>query len=201
MIFKQIPLYRYLLICESLGLEKNVLDCSAGGVQPALSLFKNYGYKTHGIESSLEELNLANEFAKENDQNLDIQLGNIKELTFESNSFSYVYSYNSISIMKKDDIKKSINEMMRVLRKNGLMFVNFLTTEDFTCGSGKLIGDLEYEQEENGNLLVHSYFKDNEADDYFQTNQILFKESRLVERIINGHWVKQAYVDYIVRKR
>lgn len=30
-IFKQVPLYRYLALCNESGMERTVLDCGAGG--------------------------------------------------------------------------------------------------------------------------------------------------------------------------
>jgi len=49
-VFKQVPLYRFLVYCNDSKLDKAVLDCGAGGSCPPLSLFYEYGYKTHGIE-------------------------------------------------------------------------------------------------------------------------------------------------------
>lgn len=200
MIFKHIPLYRYLMICENLGLEKNVLDCGAGGETPPLSLFSSYGFHTSGIEFSETQLELANEFALDQEQDLNIQIGDMRELPFKDNSISYVYSYNSIFHMRKHDVEKSIKEMSRVLRKNGVMFVNFLSTDDFRCGDGPDLGDLEFEQVEDNEMVIHSYYRDKEADAFFEGMQVLFKETRVVERIFEGEWIKQGFIDYIIRK-
>lgn len=42
-IFTQIPLYRFLMVCNEECKEMNVLDCGAGGASPPLSLFARYG--------------------------------------------------------------------------------------------------------------------------------------------------------------
>lgn len=49
-VFKQIPLYRFIMHCNETKMEKTILDCGAGGDCPPLSLFVEYGYLTYGIE-------------------------------------------------------------------------------------------------------------------------------------------------------
>ncbi|MNW33724.1 putative methyltransferase YcgJ [compost metagenome] len=137
-LFKQIPLYRYLALCnESKNLEKKVLDCGAGGETPPLSLFYSYGYSTTGIDIDLSQVEKANQFGLQRGQNLNIQQGNMMSLEFEDESFSFVYSYNSIFHMMKDQVERAFLEMKRVTSKKGLIFVNFLTTNDFRVGEGK----------------------------------------------------------------
>ena len=42
-VFKQIPLYRFIMYCNETNMEKTILDCGAGGDSPPLSLFAEYG--------------------------------------------------------------------------------------------------------------------------------------------------------------
>lgn len=199
-IFKQIPLYRFLMFCNETNMEKSVLDCGAGGDCPPLSLFLEYGYQTHGIEYNKEQLELANQFANHRNQILNIKQGDMRTLKLEGESFSFVYSYNSVFHMEKTDILKSINEMKRVLKPNGLLFVNFLTTKDFRCGTGVDLGDNQYEQMDDF-PVIHSYFDESEPDKFFENMEILYKEDRVLERIYEGKKIRQGFVDYIARKR
>lgn len=43
------PLYNFLKHCSSTSYEKTILDCGAGGLNPPLSLFYEFEYKTYGI--------------------------------------------------------------------------------------------------------------------------------------------------------
>lgn len=199
-IFRQIPLYRFLMFCNGMELEKKVLDCGAGGNCPPLSLFYEHGYFTQGIEFSLNQLKEANKYSSEKNQDLNIQQGDMRSLNFNNESFSFVYSFNSVFHMTKVDVEKSINEMKRVLKKNGLIFVNFLTTSDFRCGEGTSFGENQYEQIEDNAPTIHSYFEENEPDKYFKEMKVLYKEIRIVERIYEGEKIKQGFVDYIVKK-
>ncbi|MGL4373711.1 MAG: class I SAM-dependent methyltransferase [Turicibacter sp.] len=201
-VFKQIPLYRFLMFCNESVLEKQILDCGAGGDFPPLSLFYESGYDTYGVEFDQRQKTKALRYAKSKEQDLKIEQGDMRHLTFKDNYFSFVYSYNSIFHMTKDDVAKSMEELKRVLKPEGLLFVNFLSTEDFRCGIGKAVGSHhEYEQDENEMQLIHSYFETNEADSYFDEMDIIYKETRVVERIYEGEKIKQGFVDYIAKKR
>ena len=200
-IFKQIPLYRFLMYCNESALDRTVLDLGAGGNCPPLRLFSDYGYETHGIELSTRQLDQAAAFAADNGCNLHIEKGDMRDLPFENESFSFVYSYNSVFHMTKADVLRSINEMKRVLKPDGLLFVNFLTTKDFRCGQGGDIGQNQYEQMDEDVPVIHSYFEEGEADRYFSDMEILLKEDRVIERIYEGERIRQGFVDFIIRKQ
>jgi len=199
-IFKQIPLYRFLSFCNETNMVKKVLDCGAGGDCPPLSLFCDYDYETYGIEFDTTQAGIANEYGAKNGYNLNIQVGDMRNINFENETFGYVYSYNSIFHMPKEDVKKSLNEMTRVLKKDGLMFVNFLTVFDHRYGEGPKVGDNDFEQIDYGMPVIHSYYEIDEAEEYFKDMDILYKENRVLERIYEGKKIRQGFVDYILRK-
>jgi hypothetical protein len=59
-------LYEFLRRCNANPLPREVLDCGAGGSEPPLSLFYQYGYKTYGIEIAETALAEARRFCAEN---------------------------------------------------------------------------------------------------------------------------------------
>lgn len=199
-IFKQTSLYKFLMYCNDTNMYKVVLDCGAGGECPPLALFNEYGYLTTGIEMDLGQIEKANNYAKKNGKQLKIEQGDMRKLNFDNEYFSFVYSYNSVFHMSKEDVFKSVNEMKRVLKPNGLLFVNFLTVRDFRCGTGVDLGQNQYEQFDDNIPVIHSYFEESEADKYFEDMKILYKESRVLERFFEGERIRQGFVDYIVEK-
>lgn len=201
LIFKQVPLYRFLEFCIQKGSPegKTILDCGAGGNMPPLGLFKSYGFNTVGIELDLKAIDEANRFSKVHGLDLNIQKGDMTSLPFEDNSLDFVYSYNSIFHMKKTEIEKSINELKRVLKSGGLMFVNFLSVDDFRCGEGPDLGNNQYEQMDD-EPVIHSYYNHEEADVYFTDMETLVKEQRIIHRIYEGEPIHQGFIDYILRK-
>ncbi|MDR3552033.1 MAG: class I SAM-dependent methyltransferase [Clostridia bacterium] len=199
-VFMQVPLYRFLMYCNQTELEKQVLDCGAGGKQPPLSLFYENGYQTRGIELNIDQLSKALLYAENKGQTLNIEQGDMRQLNIGDKSFNFVYSYNSIFHMKKAEVRKSVAELKRVLKPGGLLFVNFLTVNDQRCGLGKQIGNNEYEQMDDNLPVIHSYFKEDEADCLFNDMFLLYKENRTLERIFEGKKLRQGLVDYIIQK-
>lgn len=53
-----------------------------------------------------EQIKRASQFATERGQNLSIQQGDMRQLALSDESMSFVYSYNSIFHMRKQDVKK-----------------------------------------------------------------------------------------------
>ena len=199
-VFRQTYLYNFLKYCNDTDLDKNILDCGAGGNCPPLALFSEYGYKTSGIELSDSQIEKAEIFSKEHGLKLSIHKGDIKELPFKDETFSFVYSYNTIFHMKKNDIEKAVNEIKRVLKPGGLCFINFLTVNDEDFGKGEKAGEGEYYRNEDGIKVLHAYYDVDEAEKYFKDMKIIFKENRILERIYEGEMIRQGYVDYIVKK-
>ena len=100
--------YTFLRECEKSNLEKTVLDLGAGGDLPPLGLFHLFGYKTYGIDITEKQLELASEFCKTYDINLNIRKGNMIELKFDDESISFVYSINSMIFLTKKETQKVI---------------------------------------------------------------------------------------------
>jgi ubiquinone/menaquinone biosynthesis C-methylase UbiE len=121
-VYRQNQLYTFLLYCDDIEIKKEVLDCGAGGNCPPLSIFAEHGYKTHGIDIDDKQIELAKEFEVTQGLDLGITKGDMKELPYEDNSISFIYSYNSIFHMSKKEILKAIIEIRRVLSVGGLTY-------------------------------------------------------------------------------
>jgi ubiquinone/menaquinone biosynthesis C-methylase UbiE len=203
-MIRAVPLYTFLDHCNSSPLEKEVLECGAGvssSFEPLLVRFYEHGYKTHGIEISDERLAAAQRYGEENGMALDISKGDMREIPFEDESMSFIFSYNTIFHMTKADIAIAMREIERVLKPGGLCFVNFMSVDDDACGEGEPLGKGEFVQAEAGGKTVHVFHADDEPDVYFSNFDMLHKEKRILERWIEGEKYSQAYIDYIAQKR
>ena len=205
------PLYTFLKYCENSKLKKEILDCGAGGKNPPLYIFHLFGYKTHGVDISEEQVRKAHEFCNEKGIELGIQKGDMRNLPFEDHSISFIYSYDTIFHMSKREIANAVEEMKRVLKKEGLLFVNFVSFEHNGFGKGQKIGLGEFLQNGCNEKVLISYYKDYEPDQYFDCLEILCKERRIMEftrsgtRALGFNVDKKKHVyaslDYIVRKK
>lgn len=204
------PIYGFLKEVEASILEKEVLDCGAGGVMVPIALFNAVGYKTHGLEISDHSLNLARKFCEEHEINfrdLDIRKGDMRDIPFEDNSLSFVYSLNTIAHLTKKDTSIAMKEIERVMKPNGLCFVNFASVDAPGCGQGRELNKGEWVMTlDDGEEVLHSFFEENEADRYFRNFEIIRKETRVVSLPIDkrgrggGGW-QSADICYIAQKR
>ena len=192
------PLYEFLRQCNASPLSKVVLDCGAGGSHPPLSLFYQYGYQTFGIEIAEKALEEAQSFCADNNMPLGIIRGDMRCIPFSDDEFSFVYSFNAIDFMTKPDIALSMMEITRVLKSDGLCYVNFLSVDDAetwepfckTASAMELLGSERF-----------AHFEDNEADVYFEAYDLLRKEKRLQDKLWEGKLRRRADIEYIARKK
>ena len=186
------PLYKFLRHCNNSPLDKTILDCGAGGDDPPLQLFHEYGYKTFGVEVEENPFNKAKKFCRKHNMKLNILKGDMRHLPFKSKSFSFVYSFNAIFFMTKNDIAVSIKEIERVLKSRGLFFVNFISVDEPDEGPfcKPFLGNQRFSKHEDG-----------EPDKYFRNFEIIHKEKRIIDKKSNDKRLVQAYIDYIAEKK
>lgn len=195
------PLYNFLKYCNNSTLEKIVLDCGAGGSNPPLSLFYEFGYETYGIEISDEQLEKANQFCKEQRMTLNIINGDMRNIPCKNEFFSFLFSYNTSVHMKKKDFGLAFVEFLRVLKREGLCYVNFLSEECSSCGVGTQISDGEFIRIEDNEEVLYCHYKDKEPEKYFDGFDIVYKEKRIIQRKIENETFTSGYLDYILMKR
>jgi ubiquinone/menaquinone biosynthesis C-methylase UbiE len=198
------PLYRFLQNIIDEPLEKTILDCGAGGRTPPLALFHSYGFKTTGIDISEKQIERANEFCKEYNVDLNIQYGDMTKIPFEDESFSFVYSISSIYHLTKKDSRIAIKEMLRVLKKGGYLYVDFLTMDDGEYGKGEAVDPVnspgEFRQKGRDGEVIHSYYADEEADSYFDGAFIELKNKNIMKILHEGTVYHPSFTEYFVKK-
>ena len=140
----------------------------------------------------------AQRFCADNNMPLGIIRGDMRCIPFLDNEFSFVYSFNAIDFMTKSDIALSMWEITRVLKGDGLCYVNFLSVDDAEtwepfCKTASALELLKSER--------FAHFEDNEADVYFEPYDILRKEKRVQDKLWEGKLRRRAEIEYIARKK
>jgi len=110
-------LYNFLRYTNTSPLEKKILDCGAGGPDPKLTLFYENGFETYGIDISDDQIKESKDFCEREGIDLNIIKGDMRNIPFESEYFSFVFSYNSIFHLSKKDTGIAIKEIFRVLKR------------------------------------------------------------------------------------
>jgi len=194
-------LYNFLWFIQTNPAKKKILDCGAGGRDPKLAFFYENGFETYGIDISDEEINDAQDFCQENGINLRIVKGDMRNIPFDSNFFGYVFSYLSMVHLSKKDTAIAINEMHRVLMIGGLCYLNFLSKDDANFDEKRESNPGEIINIHENQEYIHSYYDDDEPDEYFKKFEILYKEKRL---ILSGKYYntgRTCILDYILKKQ
>lgn len=194
------PLYNFIKYCNNSSLPKKVLDCGAGGRVPPLSLFKEFGYETYGIDICKEQLKAAEKFCNQHNLDLNIVKGDMLDLPFRDGIFSFLFSYNTTVHMRKKDFQIAINEFYRVMQPEGLCYVNFLTKECDTYGEGEDLGEGSYLQVDAGEEVLYTHYNEEDLNKLLKNFRIIYREKRAVERFIDGEIYKSSYIDFILLK-
>ena len=201
-IIHHTPLYGFLWHIEKYAahLEKKILDCGAGGQLPPLAMFHEHGFEAHGIDIDESRLKQAAKFGKQKGMNLHLIKGDMRKLPYKDDTFSFVFSYNTIFHMPKEEMKKALSEMRRVLRKDGLCYVNFMTTEDDMYGEGEESVKGECWLEEGGEKILHCFLEDDELKDYTVGFELVSYEKRFIRRPKWWDDYTGCYFDLILQK-
>jgi ubiquinone/menaquinone biosynthesis C-methylase UbiE len=155
---------------------KKILDCGAGGPRPPLAIFHRFGFETHGIDLSDEQIKKAHDFCRQKGIDLNIIRGDVRKIPYDDRAFDFVYEQFAICHLTKKDTVTAIKEMRRVLKPGGLCLLGLISTATWpVTGAEKEPGEYWTEEDEFG-LVVHSFFDDDEADQYIKGFDIIKKE-------------------------
>lgn len=118
--------------------ELRILDygCGMGRITNQAANFSNH---TYGVDISKTQIEYAKKYCPKRDQ---IQFLSLKENDFtiplQDDLFDIVYSYAVLQHIKlKSSLELAVNEMCRVLKKNGILKIQIRTFHEY-IGNGKI---------------------------------------------------------------
>ena len=191
-------------IISTLSLKSNnsVLDLGCGNGRHSISL-SNHFKLVHGIDISSENISLANENKKEN---LKFFISDMRN--FDTNTkYDYIFNlFTSFGYFKKnEDNIKVLKSCHYHLNKNGLLFIDFLNSEQIKKNINGLketidIGGIRFNIHKKiiDNYVVKNIsIKDGEANYNFQEKVQLFKIEDFKKMFeISGFEIISSYGDY-----
>jgi ubiquinone/menaquinone biosynthesis C-methylase UbiE len=157
---KALPLFKRCKI-------KSVLDLGCGAGRNSVYLAKK-GFDVVGVDVSKSALTLANKWAKkEKLANATFTLGTMVNIPFDDCHFDAVVSISVIHHGVKEDIIRTIAEVHRTLKKNGVFLANIASIEDPRYGEGEKVEENTYSIleafEEKRFEELHHFFTKKEA--------------------------------------
>lgn len=116
-----------------------VLDLGCGRGDITLCIAR-YVKKATGIDYSKSAINIAkslkNAFPKKVKQKTQFVRANVKKLSFKENSFDLIIAFDIFEHLNKTEIKIAVKEIKRVLKPDGILFVQ--------TGTNRILYDFTY---------------------------------------------------------
>ena len=131
----------------------NILDLGCGGGRHAVALAKQ-NFSVTGIDYSNEALSLANKWADLEKVKINFIRGDIhQKLPFKTRKFDATLAIDCLSYDTRKSFEFSLKEILRVTKKNGLIFITLPTSN-----GNPLVTHLVFTDEEI-KKFISKYFK------------------------------------------
>ena len=193
-------IYKFLRFAKHLKLQGKVLDCGAGGNRPPIALFSKHGYESYGLDNSQAEIKKAKEFIDKYRIEVELAEGDMRDIPFDDEFFECVFSYNASIHLTKKDTEKAVNEMLRVLKKGGILCMNFLWYDKVDPMLGEEKNPGEFWNKEHGEETVHSFFTEEEVEILLKGTKTIYREKIQMKVWFNERYFTESSFDYIVQK-
>ncbi len=115
------------------------MDLGCGAGRHTVYLAKN-DFDVIGVDVSKSALRIAREWVeKENLEKVALVQATMTSVPFRDSQFDAVISVSVIHHAVKRDIKATVDEIYRILKRNGLLLANLASVKDPRCGKGKMV--------------------------------------------------------------
>ena len=178
---------------------KKVLDLGCGTGRHTIFLAQQ-GFLTIGSDNSQSALDITQSIAKEAGiENILLLQNDMTSIPCPNEHFDAIVCYDVIQHGLLKDTKKSIDEMKRVLKKNGLIFVGAVSTKHYSYGTGKEIeqGTFVGMKDKLDGHIPHHFFTESEIRNFFSDFDIIELKENICPSELNpdkmsGEWLLLA---------
>lgn len=139
------------------------------------------------LDSRLKELKI---------QNVETLCEDCRNLNFEENSIDIVYANVALHYFSDNDTRKIFQNLYRILKIGGLVFVRCKSVNDFLYGIGNKLGENYYENEQTRHFFSKEYIED--VANMFQIKKLEYEETNHLQ--LDGSYAKSSFVMMIAKK-
>lgn len=119
------------------------LDLGCGHGRHVIMLAE-HGYHVSGIDISDIAIAIAREWVTQKGLKADLQTGTVTALPYGDNVFDLVVSHGVLDHIYYDESRQAVGEIHRVLKPNGLLYVDLISALESGCGQGQEVGRRTY---------------------------------------------------------
>jgi SAM-dependent methyltransferase len=148
---------------------KKILDLGCGTGRHTTLLVKE-NFEVYGCDNSEDALKIIKEILV----NTEFRLCDMTKLPYEDEYFDGIICYQVIQHGIIADIKKSISEMYRVLKKGGYLFLVVISTKHPKFQTGEEIElNTKINTDDIDGYMPHHFFSELEMRELFSKNEII----------------------------
>ncbi|MCX9026499.1 MAG: class I SAM-dependent methyltransferase [Candidatus Methanoperedens sp.] len=171
-----------------------LLDAGCGSGKYSIPL-KMRGFDVVGMDVSLKALRMLSESSKSRDVDIDILEGNIFQLPFTDGSFDIVWCYGVLQHLLSKERESAICEFKRILRTEGLLFIEVFGKDDMRYGGI----EVEPDTFSRSNGIVYHYFDKEEIEGSLSDFSCRIIETRK-KKCFKGKFYTRHMISVVAKK-
>lgn len=171
-----------------------VLDAGCGSGRYTLPL-RMRDVEVVGIDVSLNALRMASERSEVHSLDINLLASNICQMPFSDASFDAVLCYGVLQHLLSEERALAIGEFKRILKKEGLLFLEVLGKDDMRYG-GRQVEPSTFLRKSG---VIYHYFTNEELGDLLKEFSYQLFESRKEKRF-NGKSYTRHMINVVAQK-
>ncbi|RMH58143.1 MAG: class I SAM-dependent methyltransferase [Candidatus Hydrogenedentota bacterium] len=186
---------------ESFDLSRRrVLEVGCGAGNNLFAIRWLFNAEVYGIDFSEEAVRVAkNRFQEKGYEGFVLSIADACSLPFRNEFFDAVIDRSALQHNLRDDIRRAVLEIFRVLRNNGVFYSMVTTTGDPAFGRGRKIGERTFFDDSEG-VGTRYFFSEDDVSSLFQpfeiTEWLFTEEFNVLSRQKRG-----SYYHLIMKKK